>query len=162
MDLRDDDLFSVAGSLAELLGAPVTIEDENSTVLAYSGGEQAVDEARIGTILGRQVPGRIRELLSNAGVFERLHRETDPIYVNLDDPAITPRLVIAVRENNIAVGSIWVALAGEPTPSQESTLRAAVPVVAEHIASERDRINSTRRRQTERVKALIGGGVWCC
>lgn len=38
MDLRDDDLFSVAGSLAELLGAPVTIEDENSTVLAYSGG----------------------------------------------------------------------------------------------------------------------------
>ncbi|NMD59709.1 UNVERIFIED_ORG: DNA-binding PucR family transcriptional regulator [Nocardia globerula] len=158
MDLRDDDLFSVAGSLAELLGAPVTIEDENSTVLAYSGGEQAVDEARIGTILGRQVPGRIRELLSNAGVFERLHRETDPIYVNLDDPAITPRLVIAVRENNIAVGSIWVALAGEPTPSQESTLRAAVPVVAEHIASERDRINSTRRRQTERVKALIGGG----
>ncbi|MFE4498769.1 PucR family transcriptional regulator [Rhodococcus sp. NPDC056743] len=158
MDLRDDDLFTVAGSLAELLGAPVTIEDENSTVLAYSGGEQAVDEARIGTILGRQVPSRIRELLSHAGVFERLHRETDPIYVDLADPAITPRLVIAVRDNNIAVGSIWVALSGQPTPTQESTLRAAVAVVAEHIASERDRINSTRRRQTERVKALIGGG----
>ncbi|MCJ0902309.1 CdaR family transcriptional regulator [Rhodococcus sp. ARC_M6] len=158
MELRDDDLFSVAGSLAELLGAPVTIEDENSTVLAYSGGEQAVDEARIGTILGRQVPSRIRELLSNAGVFDRLHRETDTIYVDLADPVITPRLVIAVRDNNIAVGSIWVALGGPPTPTQESTLRAAVPVVAEHIASERDRINSTRRRQTERVKALIGGG----
>ena len=89
MDLRDDDLFSVAGSLAELLGAPVTIEDENSTVLAYSGGEQAVDEARIGTILGRQVPSRFRQLLSDAGVFDRLHRESDPIYVDLEDPAIT-------------------------------------------------------------------------
>ncbi len=62
MDLRDDDLFSVAGSLAELLGAPVTIEDENSTVLAYSGGEQAVDEARIGTILGPTVQNQITAL----------------------------------------------------------------------------------------------------
>ncbi|XGU19530.1 hypothetical protein ACETU7_32405 [Rhodococcus sp. 3Y1] len=135
MDLRDDDLFSVAGSLAELLGAPVTIEDENSTVLAYSGGEQAVDEARIGTILGRQVPSRFRQLLSDAGVFDRLHRESDPIYVDLEDPAITPRLVIAVRENDHPVGSIWVALAGTPTPTQESILRSAVSVVAERIAS---------------------------
>lgn len=158
MDLRDDDLFSVAGSLAEMLGAPVTIEDENSTVLAYSGGEQAVDEARIGTILGRQVPSRFRQLLSDAGVFDRLHRESDPIYVDLEDPAITPRLVIAVRENDHPVGSIWVALAGTPTPTQESILRSAVSVVAERIASERDRVDSTRRRQSQRVQALIGGG----
>ncbi|MET8316412.1 helix-turn-helix domain-containing protein [Rhodococcus erythropolis] len=158
MDLRDDDLFSVAGSLAELLGAPVTIEDENSTVLAYSGGEQAVDEARIGTILGRQVPSRFRELLSDAGVFDRLHRESDPIYVDLEDPSITPRLVIAVRENDHPVGSIWVALAGTPTPTQESILRSAVSVVAERIASERDRVDSTRRRQSQRVQALVGGG----
>lgn len=158
MDLRDDDLFSLAGSLAHLLGAPVTIEDENSTVLAYSGGEQAVDEARIGTILGRQVPSRFRELLADAGVFERLHHEVDAFYVDLDDPALMPRLVIAVRKDERPVGSIWVADSGPPTEAAKSVLRAAVPVVAERIMSERERVDGARRRQSERVEALVGGG----
>ncbi|MGC0365576.1 hypothetical protein ABH922_003560 [Rhodococcus sp. 27YEA15] len=158
MDLRTDDLFSLAGSLAELLGAPVTIEDENSTVLAYSGGAQEVDEARIGTILGRQVPSKIRQLLSEAGVFDRMRRESGAIYVDLDHPALTPRLVIAVRENDRPVGSIWVALTGEASAAQEAVLRAAVPHVAERIASERDRIDLTRLDQSRRVLALVGGG----
>ncbi|MFZ2175581.1 MAG: helix-turn-helix domain-containing protein [Rhodococcus sp. (in: high G+C Gram-positive bacteria)] len=158
MDLRGEDLFTVAGSLAELIGAPITIEDENSTVLAYSSSEQTVDEARIGTILGRQVPGKYRQLLDEAGIFERLHRDTDVLYVDLHVPEMRPRAVIAVRDQGRSVGSIWAAMTSAPTPEQESILRSAVPVVAEHIAAERERVDSTRRLQADRVRALIGGG----
>lgn len=158
MDLRGEDLFTVAGSLAELIGAPVTIEDENSTVLAYSGGEQAVDEARIGTILGRQVPSRYRQLLSDAGVFDRLHRETDVIYVDLEVPQMLPRAVIAVRAGDESIGSIWAAVPTVPTPEQELIVRSAVPVVAQHIVAERERVDVTRRQRSDRVRALIGGG----
>src|SRR5574340_171109 len=158
MDVRGGDLFAVAGSLAELIGAPITIEDENSTVLAYSSGEQAVDDARIGTILGRQVPGRYRQLLSDAGVFERLHRDTDVIYVDLGAVGLTPRAVIAVRDDGKFVGSIWAAVPTAPTAKQESTLRAAVPVVARHIATERARVDVARRLQNDRVRALLSGG----
>ncbi|WP_213573178.1 helix-turn-helix domain-containing protein [Rhodococcus sp. USK13] len=158
MDLRGEDLFTVAGSLAELIGAPITIEDENSTVLAYSSGEQAVDEARIGTILGRQVPGRYRQLLTEAGVFERLHHDTDVIYVDLHVPDMRPRAAIAVRDGGRPVGSIWAAVTAFPTPEQEAILRSAVPVVAEHIAAQRERVDVTRRLQVDRVRALLTGG----
>ncbi|WP_072691009.1 PucR family transcriptional regulator [Rhodococcus marinonascens] len=158
MDLRSEDLFAVAESLAELIGAPVTIEDENSTVLAYSTGEQSVDEARIDTILKRQVPGRYRQLLTDAGVFERLYRDTDVLYVDLHLPEVLPRAAIAVRDGDRPVGSIWAAMNSVPTPMQESILRSAAPFVAEHIAAERDRSDVTRRVQVDRVRTLINGG----
>ncbi|MGH3423410.1 MAG: PucR family transcriptional regulator, partial [Nocardioidaceae bacterium] len=107
MELREDDLFTLAGSLSELLGAPVTIEDRDTTVVAYSGGAQAVDDARIGTILGRQVPPQYRRMLSDAGVFERLRRESGVVYVDLGEVQMTPRAVIAVRDGDDLVGSIW-------------------------------------------------------
>ncbi|MEV0947961.1 helix-turn-helix domain-containing protein [Rhodococcus sp. NPDC049939] len=158
MDLRGEDLFAVAESLAELIGAPVTIEDENSTVLAYSTGEQSVDEARVDTILRRQVPDRLRQLLTEAGVFERLYHDTDVLYVDLHLPEVLPRAAIAVRDGDRPIGSIWAAMKSAPTAMQESILRSAVPVVAEHIAAERDRGDLTRRLQADRVRALINGG----
>ncbi|AOW93270.1 PucR family transcriptional regulator [Rhodococcus sp. WMMA185] len=158
MDLRGEDLFAVAESLAELIGAPVTIEDENSTVLAYSTGEHSVDDARIDTILKRQVPGRWRQLLTEAGVFERLYRDTGVLYVDLHLPELLPRAAIAVRDGDRPIGSIWAAMDSAPTAMQESILRSAVPFVAERIAAERNRGDVTRRLQVDRVRALINGG----
>src|SRR5690625_5888711 len=55
------DLATLAGALADLLTAPVTIEDPDTLVLAYSGGQQDVDDARVRTILARQVPRQLQE-----------------------------------------------------------------------------------------------------
>ena len=66
------DLFDLAGRLAGEVGAPITIEDPQTVVLAYSVGSQDVDEARVGTILGRRIPDRYRTALAEAGVFDRL------------------------------------------------------------------------------------------
>ena len=159
MELREDDLFTLASSLAELLGAPVTIEDTDTAVLAYSGGAQAVDDARVGTILGRQVPSHYRQLLDEAGVFERLRTDTGVIYVDLASTRMTPRAVIAVRDGDAVIGAIWAAVACAPTAAQESVLRSAVPVVARRMVLERDRADVAHRTSAERVDLLLTGGL---
>ena len=131
--LNDGGLAAIANSIAELLNAPVTIEDPDTIVMAYSGGEQAVDEARIGTILSRQVPLKFRTALTAAGVFDRLHTTDEVIYVDLPSASMTPRAVIAVRQNGILLGSIWAAVQRVPTPDQEAVLHYAAPIVGRLI-----------------------------
>src|SRR6185436_15998349 len=57
--LPSGDLFAVANAVASLLDAPITIEDRNSRVLAFSGRQDEADPPRVETILGRQVPERL-------------------------------------------------------------------------------------------------------
>ncbi len=159
MELREDDLFTLASSLADLLGAPVTIEDTDTVVLAYSSGSQAVDDARIGTILSRRVPSHYRQLLTDAGVFQRMRTETGVIYVDLASGEMRPRAVISVRDGAEVIGAIWAAVTGAPTAEQESVLRAAVPIVARRMVLERKRADVSRRTSTARIGDLLAGGA---
>lgn len=158
MEFSDEDLFAVANSIAELIGAPVTIEDQDTIVFAYSGGEQAVDEARIGTILSRQVPLEFRTALAKAGVFERLIGSDDVIYVDLPHNRMTPRAAIAVRDNGVLVGSIWAAVQAPPSAEQRRVLASAAPIVAGLIGRERERADSSRRERRALVSGLLAGG----
>ena len=156
--LAAGDLFEVANSLARLIDAPVTIEDRDTIVMAYSGGDQAVDEARVETILGRQVPVRLREAIRAAGVFERLEKSDEVIVVDLPDHGLRPRAVVAVRESGVLIGSIWAAVGAEPTDSQRTALRAAAPVVGDHLRRERDRADQLSRERVDLVATLLAGG----
>src|SRR5699024_9748486 len=75
------DLFTVADSLARTVGAPVTVEDHHSRVLAYSSSQHGADRARTETILGRTVPVEIRDTLAAHGVFEHLATSDEPLFV---------------------------------------------------------------------------------
>jgi hypothetical protein len=154
----DGDLFEVANSLARLVGAPVTIEDPDTIVVAYSGGDQDVDEARIETILGRQVPVRYRDAITAAGVFERLAVSDDVIVVDLPEASMVPRAVVAVRDDGRLVASVWAALGAPPTEQQSAVLRSAAPVIAEHLRRERHRADAARRERADVVAGLIAGG----
>ena len=156
--LATGDLFEVANSLADLIDAPVTIEDRDTIVMAYSGRGQAVDEARIETILGRQVPVRLREAIRAAGVFDQLERSDDVIVVDLPDVGLRPRAVVAVRDQGVLVGSIWAAVGAQPTDSQQLALRTAAPVVAEHLRRERVRADQLSRDRIDLVADLLAGG----
>jgi hypothetical protein len=154
----DGDLFEVANSLARLVGAPVTIEDPDTIVVAYSGGDQDVDAARIETILGRQVPVRYRDAIAAAGVFERLAVSDDVIVVDLPEARMVPRAVVAVRDGERLVASVWAALGGPPSEQQSEVLRSAVPVIAEHLRREHTRADAARRERADVVAGLIAGG----
>ncbi|KGN35243.1 PucR family transcriptional regulator [Knoellia flava TL1] len=157
MDL-DGDLFDIATSLAGLLGAPVTIEDRDTIVIAFSGGDQDVDEARISTILGRQVPLRYREAIAATGVFDRLRTSDEVITVDLPAEEMVARAVVAVRDEGVLVGSIWAAIPGGPSPAQVATLVEAAPLVARRLRAEQALADRGRRERTHLVTTLLAGG----
>lgn len=154
----DGELFDLATSLAGLLDAPVTIEDRDTIVLAFSGGNQDVDDVRIGTILGRQVPVRYREAIAATGVFERLRESDDVIVVDVPEERMVARAVVAVRDGGALVGSIWAAIPGGPSEAQAEALRAAAPAVARRLRAEQDLADRGRRERTELVRTLVAGG----
>src|SRR5699024_11150461 len=79
------DLATLDGALADLRAAPVTIEDPDALVLAYSGGQQDVDDARVRTILARQVPRQLQEAIAATGVRRHLERSDEVFVVDLPD-----------------------------------------------------------------------------
>lgn len=152
------DLFELAQDLADLVGCPVTIEDRNTVVIAYAGEHQDVDEARVETILNRQVPVRYRTAIADAGVFERLRDTDEVILVDLPELRMAPRAVVALRVGGELLGSVWAALGRPPTPEQEAALRSAAPVIAQQVLLARHRADSAARQRDELVSDLLGGG----
>ncbi|HEY9409908.1 MAG TPA: helix-turn-helix domain-containing protein [Jiangellaceae bacterium] len=158
-DLPVGDLFTLADALADLVGAPVTIEDRDTVVLAFSDGQVKVDEARTATILGRRVPQRYQDALRDAGVFEQLATREGVVYADLAGVGMKPRAVVAVRADGELIGSIWAALDGPPTTFQERALLESVPVVAEHLVLDRNRRDLARRTRFELVGTVLRGGA---
>ena len=149
----------MANSLARLVGAPVTIEDRTPSSSPTRGGDQDVDEARIETILGRQVPVRYRDAIAAAGVFERLAVPPTTSIVDLPEASMVPRAVVAVhRDGGRLVASVWAALGGAPSEQQSAVLRSAAPVIAEHLRREHNRADAARRERGDVVAGLIAGG----
>ncbi|MGH8827021.1 MAG: PucR family transcriptional regulator, partial [Jiangellaceae bacterium] len=158
-DLPFGDLFALASALADLVGAPVTIEDRDTAVLAYSDGQISVDDARIATILGRRVPQHYRDALQRAGVFQRIASESGVVYIDLPDSGMKPRAIVGVRAHGELLGSVWAALSGPPTAEQERALIDAAPVVAAHLLHDRSRRDIRRQTRTELVTDLLRGGA---
>lgn len=158
MILSDGDLFDVANSLAKLIDAPITIEDQDTIVVAYSSGHQDIDAARIETILGRQVPVRYREAIAAAGVLDHLARSDDVIVVDLPEVQMVPRAVVAVRDGDLLVGSIWAAITRTPSTAQSNGLRAAAPIIARQLRQARERADLHRRERADLVVGLLAGG----
>lgn len=127
------DLFAVANAISSLLSAPVTIEDRSSRVLAFSEGQQHIDSGRAETIVGRRVPARYTQVLTERGVFRDLYRSEDPVVVNsieFEDERSTQRVAIGVRAGDEVLGSIWAAMDGPLTQERTTTLRDAAKLVA--------------------------------
>lgn len=95
------DLFAVANAVSSLLDSPVTIEDRNLRVLAFSGRQDEVDQSRVQTVLGRQVPDRLMRVLDECGVLNDLHRSSRPVFLDPETLDLAdvrlPRVAIAVR-----------------------------------------------------------------
>lgn len=156
------DLFAVANAIAALLDAPITIEDRSSRVLAFSGGQEAADQSRVETIIGRQVPDRYARTLTELGVFRDLYRDDRPVIIDpmeIGDGVTTQRIAIAARAGDEVLGSIWAAMDGPLTPERTSTLRDAAKLVALHLLRVRAGEDAERRLRTELVSRAIEGGA---
>lgn len=152
------DLFELAQDLARLLGSPITIEDRDTVVIAYGGEHSTVDQARVETILNRQVPAKYRDAIAAAGVFERLRTTDDVILVDLPEVSLTARAVVALRRDGELLGSIWAAVGGPPTPHQVEALRSAAPVIARQVLHARRVAGHAARGRDDQLERLLAGG----
>lgn len=104
-----DNLQALARWISSQTGAPVTIEDLDSRVLAYAVVGPGVDPIRNQTILGGAVPAWRIERLMSTGFLPAVWRSDDVVVRNAedDDPA---RMVVAMKSGTETLGTIWAAL----------------------------------------------------
>src|SRR3954454_301471 len=92
-----DSLDEFADLISEVLQCPITIEDANHRLLAYSTHDDRTDPARIATIIGRRVPEKVINALWKEGVIPALLSNRDPIRVKtVDDIGLGNRVAISV------------------------------------------------------------------
>lgn len=158
------DLFALANAIAALLDAPITIEDRNSRVLAFSGRQDEADPSRVETILGRQVPERYSRMLAERGVFGELYRSDRPVYVTpvtatVDDTFALPRVAVAVRAGDEVLGSIWAAVHGPLSEERTQALCDAAKLVALHLLRVRAGADVERRLRADLLSTALEGGT---
>ncbi|MDI6908578.1 PucR family transcriptional regulator [Nocardioides sp.] len=166
-----EDLFAMADEAAQLLGAPVTIEDNKSRLLAYSAGQEETDPTRLATIVGRRVPPRVLAHYRARGVFKKLVGSDRPFLIEDGPNGTMPRLVVPIHHRGQWLGAIWAVLSERSMPPDLERLSW----ILESLSTTLLRIQShleVERRQLEaclvsllthgpgRVPSALGPGPW--
>lgn len=152
------DLFTLAEVVSAVLGGPVTIEDRSSRVLAFSEDQSGVDEARAETILGRQVPERFIQALSDRGIFRRLSQDSQPVFIDGLYDGMKARTAVSVRAGQEVLGSIWIANDDRLSAEREQWLMDASRLVALHLLRLRSETDVRQRTWSDHLSTLLQGG----
>ncbi|MBW7462380.1 PucR family transcriptional regulator, partial [Paenibacillus sepulcri] len=87
-----------ADEISHMLQCPVTIEDAEHRVLAYSMHSGSTDAIRIATIMSRRVPEHVIRSFHEGGVIRRLQKEEGPQRIEANEEiGLGSRVAIAVR-----------------------------------------------------------------
>lgn len=114
-----ESLDEFADMVSEVLRCPITIEDANHRLLAYSTHDDRTDPARIATIIGRRVPEKVINSLWKEGVIPSLLNSREPVRVKtVDEIGLGNRVAVSVWKNDEVLGFIW-ALEIEKTLGEE-------------------------------------------
>ncbi|CRK59643.1 putative DNA-binding protein [Alloactinosynnema sp. L-07] len=151
------DLFRLADAAAAVIDAPVTIEDANSRVLAYSARQDRTDPARVSTIMGRRVPDDVLARFRSRGVFRELSRGRTTIFVPAQRDGTLPRLIVPIRMGGELLGSMWAVVPGPVPDDRAAAFADTAPVVALHLLRRRAREDSERRRSAELIRSVLEG-----
>ncbi|MCW2915150.1 MAG: putative transcriptional regulator, PucR family [Actinomycetia bacterium] len=96
-------------ALAVRIGHSVTVDDPTGRLIAYSVQDAFADEARIASILLRQVPLAIQEWQNLHGISEA----TAPVRVPANPQlGMTERVCVPIRRGRSCMGYLWVLEAG--------------------------------------------------
>ena len=163
-DPRDDsptDLFGLAQSLADRIHGMVSIEDEQSHVLAYSASNDEADELRRLSILGREGPPEHLQWISRWGIFDALRSSGEVVRVaERPELGLRPRLAIGIHQASIDsrrapafVGTIWVQQGLRPLAEDAEEMLRGAAVLAARIMS---RLAARPSTHALRAQQLLG------
>jgi GAF domain-containing protein len=152
-----EDLFAIANAMAEQVGAPVTIEDNQARLLAYSARHEGVDDARAATILGHRTPDPYRKEIRRLGIAKRLLTEIEPFHVVSTLPGIRSRMIVAIRARDEVLGSVW-ALSDEPFDEEaRAAFSQAARSAAVRLLHHRLTSDLQRQQQAAMLSLLLMG-----
>ncbi len=157
----ETDLFGLAQSIADRTRGMISIEDEQSHVLAYSASSDEADELRRLTILGRAGPPEHLEWIGQWGIFDALRASGDVIRVaERPELGLRPRLAVGIhlpstdaRKAPVFAGTIWLQQGSGPLADDaEDILRGGAVLAARIVA----RLASTPSTHAVQVTELLG------
>lgn len=151
------DLFALANAIAAVMEAPITIEDPQLRVLAFSGRQEEGDRARLGTILGQKTPEPYLQRMRDQGVLRRIYASPRPVYVRGLPPDVLPRIAVAVRAGHEVLGVIWVVVHERPSRQRMALLADAASAASLHLLYHRLVGDARRELRTELVSSVLNG-----
>ena len=169
----DTDLFGLAQTVASLTQGMVSIEDDRAHVLAYSASDDAADELRRLSILGREGPPEYLRRLDERGVYERLRSGEAVVEVPADEAlgirrrlvigihALAPEVVLAGARpaRTRPLGSIWVQEGGQALAADAPSVLEGAAAVAARLITRAANAPTTEAVQIQRLLGAQGGGV---
>jgi DNA-binding PucR family transcriptional regulator len=155
------DLFGLAQSIADRTRGMISIEDDQSHVLAYSASNDEADELRRLTILGRAGPPEHLEWIGQWGIFDALHASGDVVRVaERPELGLRPRLAVGIRLPSpdprrppAFGGTIWLQQGSAPLADDVEEILRGGAVLAARIMS---RLAAAPSTHTLRVGELLG------
>jgi DNA-binding PucR family transcriptional regulator len=168
-DPRSDsgtDLFGLAQSLADRIHGMVSIEDEQSHVLAYSASNDEADELRRLSILGRAGPPEHLKWIGQWGIFDALRAGGDVVRVaERPELGLRPRLAVGIhqpgldaRRAPVFAGTIWVQQGSRPLADDAEEVLRGAAVLAARIMARLAARPSTHALRAQQLLGLADGG----
>ncbi len=148
----------LADLISEKLECPITIEDANHRIIAYSRHEDEVDPVRIATIMRRKVPENVINSLWKSGAIPQLFQSEEPIIIpRIDQVALGERVAISVRKQNEVVGFIWAHPKEPFSQGKISILREAAKAVKNQLLQHQKQRKETEKNYQEFFWKLLTG-----
>ncbi|WP_026136292.1 PucR family transcriptional regulator [Paenibacillus shenyangensis] len=154
IDSQVDSLQTLAEMISEVMGSPVTIEDEGHRLLAYSTHDPSTDPARIATIVGRKVPEHVQRALYESGAMQRLLDSEEPQHIReLSEVGLRSRMAISVRHYDEVIGYIWLLENdGSYTTAQLQQFKRGAQIAASKMMQQQQ-----RQQKMELLRRLLNG-----
>lgn len=146
-----DSLDEFADMISQVLKCPITIEDANHRLLAYSTHDERTDPARISTIIGRRVPEKVINQLWKEGTIPALLKTKEPIRVkNMEDIGLGHRVAISIWKQDEVLGFIWALEIDRSLTNEDFTLlKNAADAVKNKLLQLQTRKNKKEERTQE-------------
>ncbi|MEJ8547821.1 PucR family transcriptional regulator [Brevibacillus borstelensis] len=153
------DIDELADVIGELLQNPITIEDADHKLIAYSSHSESTDQARWSTIMGRRVPEKVLTRLWKDGVFQELLTKEEPVHIPAkDEVGLGKRVAIAIRKGSEVLGYIWAIEVNRPiTEEDDEILRQAARAAVSRLVQRQGKRKAEEQRRKEFLWELLLG-----
>ena len=148
----------LADRISEALFCPITIEDANHQIIAYSRHEGEIDPVRIATIMRRRVPEHVINSLWKSGAIPTLFETEEPVVIPaIGQVSLGERVAISVRKQDKVIGFIWAQSGAHFSEEQMIILKEAARAVKNQLLQHEKRKRAAEESHQEFFWKLLTG-----